>query len=113
VSQDGHVEHVKPSKPFSLYRAAMDNTQPEIVADDLETPFFSITKKFVYYIGFDQTLYAVPLRKRAARAIGRMRDLRGLRRGVVRLSVSPDDQTAVWAINEQQQLDLYMMRDFR
>jgi hypothetical protein len=84
------------------------------MAEKMLTPFFALTKRYVFSIRqSDETLFAFALPSGPARRIGRIPQLRGLRRFILGLSVSPDDSTIVWAVTNEQQLDLHLVRNFR
>jgi hypothetical protein len=113
VAHDGHMYYTRASRPFALVRTALDDGKNEILADGLHSPFVAITRNFVYYVRhLDQTLCAQPLRGGRARSIGPLPKLEGHRRLILGISVSPDEQTIVWAVTGEQQLDLQLVRDF-
>jgi Tol biopolymer transport system component len=114
VQGGDHVYYARPSKPFAVWRTTLNNSKQEMLADGLLTPFFAVTKKFAYYIQqSDSVLCARPLAGGPVRRIGPVRELTGMRRIVLGISVSPDDETVVFAVTGDQQLDLQLVRDFR
>jgi Tol biopolymer transport system component len=113
VIHERHMYYTRPSKPFALVRTALDG-DGQILADGLASPFFAITGKFVYYVRHsDQRLCLQPIASGPTRTLGSLPETKGLSRIILGMSVSPDDQTIVWAITGEQQLDLHLVRDFR
>ena len=73
--------------------------------------WIAATNAVVYYMGEDDSLYAIPLPAGQPRRIGRIPQWGGVQPQVRGFSVSPDDQTSVWAVADPQQLDLYLVRN--
>ena len=107
--------YTRVGKPFALCRIALETRKEDVLADELLTPFFAVTQKFIYFIKHaDQSLYALPLSGGQLRRVGRVPQLKeGAQGGVGGVSVSPDDASIVWAASGDLQLDLQLVRDFR
>jgi Tol biopolymer transport system component len=114
IADGGHIYYTRSGKPFELCRAAVETHTEEVVAEELLTPFFAVTPKFVYFIKqAERSLFALPRTGGPLRRIGSMPQMEGRHRLILGMSVSPDDASVVWAVTGEQQIDLQLVRDFR
>jgi len=114
ILEGGRMYYTRSGQPFALCRASVETGKEELLVDALATPFFSVTRKFVYFIKLtDRNLYALPVFGGPERRLGRLPESEGIGRIILGISVSPDDASIVWAITNGQQLDLQLVRDFR
>jgi Tol biopolymer transport system component len=114
IFEGENVYYTRASKPFAVCRTAIGTGKEEVLAEELATPFFAVTRKFVYFLKHpDFALHQMPLAGGPARPLGVIPQPEGIRPIVLGISVSPDDSSIVWAITNTQQLDLQLVRDFR
>lgn len=116
-SPDGkYLYYTKPTKHFGLFRIPSLGGKEELLQEGLGFNFGSVTKLGVYFFRQeDAYLCRLPFDGGPVKQFAALSgpDKNSRLQKMAGFTVSPDDSTIIWAVEEPQQVDLEMIRNFR
>ena len=111
-----YLYYTKPTKHFGLFRIPSRGGQEELLQEGLAFNFGSVTKLGIYFFSQEngylcrRPFNGGPATQFAALpGHGKNASLQKM----AGFTISPDDTTIIWAIEDPQQIDLEMIRNFR